>query len=541
MIRREAQPAGSTGAAAAVRRREVERVLSDAGLLRGPRSVPSAAEGSFAPRLREALERLGPVFSAFGLHLASRTDLLPAGDCLELSTVPDRSVALPADAVLALVESELCRPAREVFAAFEEAACESRLFFQAHRARLSGGEAQEAVTVRVVRPGVETWLESDLPHLSLVVAALAEAGRPAPLVEQAVAGFRDALAQELDLATQAAALEALAAETEGFGLLRAARVRGDLATPKLLVLQDLGGETLARRLDEAGGADPGDLARRLCLAWLRQALLGQVLPAEPWGANVALLPDERIAFLGGAFAKMPAPSQANLWSYLIAASNQDPEEACTFLLREMTLEGPGPAAAEEQLRLRLRQAVPFRDGGWSEVGDTLAEHLFLHWRFAQECGFRPRLHLVAFFRGLSLATAAARRLDPRRDALLRALEEVRLLSSFQQLGDMMNAQQMREMLERYALLMVDLPQKLDDVLTLAAEGNLRRNGRPAPGPAGEAGRGGSSLVLSALLLALGAVFLLAPRLSGMLGERVAPLLVLGIGGLLLWRLGRIGR
>jgi hypothetical protein len=45
----------------------------------------------------------------------------------------------------------------------------------------------------------------------------------------------------------------------------------------------------------------------------------------------------------------------------------------------------------------------------------------------------------------------------------------------------------------------------------------------------------------ALLLALAAVYLLAPRLSGLLGERAGVLLVLAIGGLLLWRLGRSGR
>lgn len=508
------------------RRREVERVLAEAGLLPGPRSIAATIEEeSFVLRLRAALERLGPAFSAFGLYLASRADLLPAGDCLELAVLPDRGEPMTADALLGLVAGELLRSPREVFEAFDESPCESRLYYQVHKARLLDGRP---VIVRAVRPGFDVWLERDLPLLPLLGPAFAEAGRAGFFVEETVADFSASLLQALDLAAQAEALNALAAETEGFGPLRAPRVHPGLTTPNLLVLQDPGGRTMEERLRDSDGAT-SELARRLCLVWLRQALLGRIVPVEPWGGNVAVLADDRIAFTGGAFTKPPSPFQGNFWSYLIAASNQDPEEACTYLLREMTLEGP--PSAEEQLRLRLRQAVPFRDGGWSVRGETLAEHLFLHWRFAREAGFRPRAHLLAFYRGLAAVTVTARRLAPDRDALLQAFEEVRLLSSVQQFGDLMTPGQMREMFERYAALMVELPEKLDEVLTLAAEGNLRRSPR-APEPA-EPPRSLSATVWVTLLLALAAVFLLAPQLGGVWGERVGALLFLLLGALLL--------
>lgn len=509
------------------RRREVERVLAEAGLLPGPRSLAAAASGeeSFVLRLRAALERLGPAFSAFGLYLATRADLLPAGACLELSILPDRGEPLPADVILGLVAGELRRSPREVFAAFDELPCESRLFDQAHGARLLDGRA---VIVRVLRPGLTAWLERDLPLLPLLGPAFAEAGLAGSFLAEAMADFAASLPQALDLAMQAEGLGALATETEGFGPLRAPQVHLGLTTSSLLVLQDLEGRTLEGRLPEPD-TRAGALARRLCLVWLRQALLGRVVPVEPWGANVTVLADDRIAFTGGAVTKLPSPFQSNLWGYLIAASNQDPEEVCTYLLREMTLEGP--PSAEEQLRLRLRQAVPFRDGGWSVHGESLAEHLFLHWRFAREAGFRPRAHLLTFYRGLAAVSMTARRLAPDRDALLQAFEEVRLLSSVQQFGEMMNVGQMREMFERYAALMIDLPQRLDEVLTLAAEGNLRRGPR-ASEPA-ERPRNTSSMIWVALLLALGAIILLWPRLDGIWGERLGAIVFLFFGALLL--------
>ncbi len=510
-------------------RREVERTLAEAGLLRGPRGVASmAAEESFASRLRTALERLGPVFSAFGLYLASRTDLLPAGDCLELSELPDRCEPMPADAVRGLVAAELRRSPEEVFESFDPEPRESRLFVQAHAARLLGGEA---VLIHVARPGVESWLQRDVPLLPLLGAVFADADRKDFSLQEALADFQATLPRVLDLTAQADALAALGMETEGFGPLRALRVHRLLTTPKVLVMQDLGGVTLDQRLREEAfaGRDSGELARRLCLVWLRQALLGGIVPVEPWGADVALLPGERIAFRGGLFAKLPSLSQRNLRDYLIAASNQDPEGICTALVREMILEGP--ASAEERFRLRLRQAVPFRDGGWSAGGESLAEHLFLHWRFARDCGFRPRPQLLVFCRGLTAVAAAARRMAPGRDALLEAFEEVRLLSSAQHLGELMTVEQLRETFERYAALMIDLPQKLDEVLTRAAEGSLRRDGRAVPGPA-PARR--SFAVWIAILLALAAIVLLAPQLGGgVWGERVSALLFLLFGAWLL--------
>ncbi|HWM89259.1 MAG TPA: AarF/UbiB family protein [Thermoanaerobaculia bacterium] len=511
---------------AAARRKEIERALAAAGLLPGLHSVPPATapldpEAGFGARLRMALEQLGPVFSSFGLYLACRPDLLPAGDCLELSGLPDLAKPMPVEAVLAAVESELRREPREAFAGFEEAPCESRLLFQAHRARLPGGQP---VIVRILRAGLDERLALDLPLLPRLGPAFAE-GFP---LEETVADFRAFLEQELDLLAQAVALDRVAAETENVGPLRAPGVCRELATPKMLVLQDLGGSGLAERGEDV------ELARRLCLLWLRQALLGPAFPAEPWGTNVAVLAGERIAFTGGVLAEPPPAVQANLWGYLIAASNQDVDEVCTWLLRESTLEGP--PWAEEQLRLRLRQAVPFRDGSWSRSGEGLAEHLFLHWRFARECGFRPGAHLLAFFRGLTALTFETRRLAPGRDVLLRALEDVRLLAGMQQLGEMMNFDRLRENFERYAALAVQLPQKLDEVLTLAAEGDLRRPTRPAARPPER--RRGSSLVWVSLLLALAAVVLLARQVDGVWGERVGALLFLMVGALLLRFAGR---
>src|SRR5262249_61192568 len=81
-------------------------------------------------RLCQALEALGPVFSAFGLYMASRVDLVLVRDCLELAAIADWAEATPSAAVREVVTRELGCSLAAVYSVFEDNPCESRLLFQ---------------------------------------------------------------------------------------------------------------------------------------------------------------------------------------------------------------------------------------------------------------------------------------------------------------------------------------------------------------------------------------------------------------------------
>ena len=57
------------------------------------------------PRLRQALERLGPIFIKFGQVLSTRRDLLPADIANELALLQDRVPPFDGLAARALVEA----------------------------------------------------------------------------------------------------------------------------------------------------------------------------------------------------------------------------------------------------------------------------------------------------------------------------------------------------------------------------------------------------------------------------------------------------
>src|SRR5215472_5508575 len=100
-----------------------------------------------ARRIRLLLQELGPLHCCLGLYLASRIDVLPAEFCRELALIPDSALSLPPEEVHAILMSGLGSRSTAAFAEFEDVPYETRLVFQAHRARLRTG-APVAVVVR---------------------------------------------------------------------------------------------------------------------------------------------------------------------------------------------------------------------------------------------------------------------------------------------------------------------------------------------------------------------------------------------------------
>ena len=69
-------------------------------------------------RLREALERLGPIFVKFGQVLSTRRDLLPPDISNELAKLQDRVPPFPAAVAVAIIERQLGKPLEQLFISF---------------------------------------------------------------------------------------------------------------------------------------------------------------------------------------------------------------------------------------------------------------------------------------------------------------------------------------------------------------------------------------------------------------------------------------
>ena len=480
-----------------------------------------------ARALREALEDLGPLFASFGRYLSSRLDLLTRRECAELETIVDRRAPSPPGAVATLVARELGERPEVRFHAFDPQPYASGFWFERHHAWLTAGVP---VDVTIVHPDAHAIVAADLPLLSLVEPHLSI---PHAAFEAAVDDFRLTLLRRLDLTQQAAAIIKLGDDARSNGLFDAPVCYRDACAPGVLTLARIEGLTLADVIEDAA-FDREVVARRLCAAWLRQAVAGRVVPFELDPAAVRLRGD-RLVIVDAAFEPHTSDARLRFLSYVSAAAADDPDTASAWIIAEAQRQGvPADAGSEDELLRRLRQAVPFRDGEWSG-DDRLAEHLLVHWRAARAAGWVLQAHQTHLYRGLQAVTRYTDRLAPGQDLLAAALQDERLRIGLAEAQQLIDPRQLPVMLDKMLATVINLPQKLDDVLTLAAEGRLRMKLNVPQGEHERRIRNTTVSLLSTLAVVIGAAFLarhLAPA-AGVAAERLAAVLLLIAGAWLL--------
>lgn len=479
--------------------------------------------------LPSALAALGPVFAEFGRYLSSRIDLLPRRLCVQLGDAeighaaresrepyPWRDVSAP--------EGLGSGPGRRFFAFDPEPRIVKR-WIQVHYARLA---PDRPVVVTVVRPDAERLLDTDLPLLSRLGPWL-DVGPEA--LAAAVEDFSKTLRLRLDQTQQCNDLMVLAEDARAGGGLDAPMCYPDFGSRAVLTTERIYGRKAGETIDRES------VARRLAAAWLRQALSGRVVPFD-FDLHDVRLRDDRLVLVGGALEPQTAAGREQFLRYLVAVGADDPDAAWTWIA-DAAVARP-QADSEYRLRRRLRQAVPFRDGEWS--GDQrLAEQVLVQWRVTQETGWDMRPHQLHLYRGIHALSAATTRLAPEQDVLLAALRDERarlVLAGAQQAFD---PRGLPLALNTLLQDLVHMPEKLDDLLTLAASGRLRVKLHVPDAEEGRRVRNRTVSLVASLVTLVGVAFLvrhLAPAYGADV-ERMGAVLLLMIGGWLLVAAARL--
>ena len=204
-------------------------------------------------RLRQGLERLGPIFVKFGQVLSTRRDLIPLDVADELAQLQDNVPPFPAAQSRALVERAFGRPIEAVFASFDAEPVASASIAQVHFATLKDGRA---VAVKVLRPGMLDVIDHDLALLHLLARWVerlsADGKRLKP--RDVVAEFDGYLHDELDLVREAANAAQLRRNMDGLNLVLVPEMVWELCTSTVIVMQRMHGVPINQidRLREAG-------------------------------------------------------------------------------------------------------------------------------------------------------------------------------------------------------------------------------------------------------------------------------------------------
>ncbi len=263
--------------------RTIRRVISVGRNLQAPRGQ----------RLREALERLGPIFVKFGQVLSTRRDLLPPDIAEELARLQDRVPPFPSVVAVATIERSFGKKLNEVFEVFDQKPVASASIAQVHFAVLKDGRE---VAVKVLRPGMLPVIEKDLGLMRMMagwVETLSADGRRLK-PREVVAEFDKYLHDELDLIREASNAAQLRRNMDDLQLVMIPEMYWDHCRNDVLVMQRMKGLPI-NQVDRlrAAGVDIPKLARDGVTIFFTQVFRDGFFHADmhPGNIQVSVEPD----------------------------------------------------------------------------------------------------------------------------------------------------------------------------------------------------------------------------------------------------------
>ena len=285
------------------------RTLARHGALRGIEHDPNtpaqvrrlcrvARLGARQPRLPDyagAFQDIGPAAIKLGQTLATRPDLVGAEAAHNLLSLQDSLPPVPFKAICEEIEASFQRPLSELFAHIEKEPVGAASIAQVHRATTSEGRE---VAVKVLRPGIRDKFARDLDTYEWAAAHLeafgGEASRLRPRL--VIANFKRWTVRELDLRREAASASELAEAMAAFPGYRVPPIDWDRTNSRVMTLGWVDGVKIsdAQALD-AAGHDRRDLARRLVLAFLTQAISHGLFHADMHQGNLFVEADGTVA------------------------------------------------------------------------------------------------------------------------------------------------------------------------------------------------------------------------------------------------------
>ena len=216
-------------------------------------------------RLREALERLGPIFVKFGQVLSTRRDLIPLDIADELARLQDRVPPFPTAEAIAIIERNSGKSLNEIFVSFDQQPIASASIAQVHFAVVKDRNGrQRDVAVKVLRPGMLSTIDKDLSLMRMMagwVEGLSGDGKRLK-PREVVAEFDKYLHDELDLIREAASAAQLRRNMANLQLVLIPEMLWEFCSTEVLVMERMVGVPI-NQVDKlrAAGVNIPKLAR----------------------------------------------------------------------------------------------------------------------------------------------------------------------------------------------------------------------------------------------------------------------------------------
>jgi predicted unusual protein kinase regulating ubiquinone biosynthesis (AarF/ABC1/UbiB family) len=463
-----------------------------------------------ARRFRRLAVELGGVLIKLGQFLSIRVDVFPPEVISELAGLQDEVPAEGFPQVQAVIAEEFGRPADAVFAWMASEPDAAASLAQVHRARLvcgstgdgvdGAGELTEVV-VKVQRTDMRRVVETDL-------AAIRTAGKwlrwyppirrrvdPDRLLEE----FANTTRAELDFVAEGKNAERFAADFADDPGIVIPRIYWEYTTPRVLTMDNVAAIKITDRAAiEAAGISPGEVARRVYRAYLRQVFVTNFVHADPHPGNLFVRPaggaspmaesapsesvahgaagsDGRpfqIVFVDfGMVAVVPERLRAQARDCLIGLATRDAHRIVqAYIDADVLLPGADRQRLEEAHEALLKRLYGMKLGQLSHMAFAEAEFLWREYRdILFEMPFQVPCDVLFVARSLGILAGIATSLYPDFDPWAETIPFAQRLAR-QELGS--EASRRLDDIVQALGLMWTLPTRLDRLLTQAERGQM---------------------------------------------------------------------
>ena len=481
-------------------------------LLRRLRRDPIARWSAVARQYRALAVELGGVLIKLGQFLSIRVDLLPPEVTGELAGLQDEVPPAPLDEVLAQVEDDFGRPLAELFVRFEPEPLGAASLAQVHAARLAGEdagegagpEAGEEVVVKVLRPGIDVLVETDLAALGLAVRWLKPWKRLRRRVDldRLASEVAATTRAELDMAAEGRNAERFARDFADDPQVRVPRVFWPWSAARTLTLENVAFVKIADHAAiEAAGVSRAEVARKLYRTYMRQIFVHDFVHADPHPGNLFVEPlpwgdgesgeGGAVAGEGGAaaapvsagrafrlvfvdfgmVATVPPRLRGALREYLFALGSRDAERlVAAYAAAGVLLPGADHRRLVEIHEDLFQRLWGVRIGELREVAMAEARYFLREYRdLLFELPFQVQVDLLFVSRAVGLLSGMATSLDPEFDPWAETLPFAEKLAAAELAPGL--AGLARE-LAAQARTATRLPERVERVLTRVERGQL---------------------------------------------------------------------
>jgi predicted unusual protein kinase regulating ubiquinone biosynthesis (AarF/ABC1/UbiB family) len=473
-------------------------IILNRPILRWFRPPPLPRWQEIARRYRILAVEMGGVLIKLGQFLSIRVDILPSEVTGELAGLQDEVPPDRIENIVAQMEEDFDRPLSEIFEWLSPQPLGAASLAQAHLARLTSGQE---VIVKVLRPDIDTLVETDLAAIALAIRWLKYYRRVSQRVDLdwLAQEFTTVTRNELDLEAEGHNAEQFAHDFANNPQVYIPQVYWEYSAARTLTLENVGYIKIddLEGIDAVGISRP-EVAKEFYNIYMEQIFVTNFVHADPHPGNVFIKPlphpdeiEERVtnfspddsvpykegrpfqvAFVDfGMVAVIPERLRAALRDYAIGAGTRDAHRIIqAYADAGILLPGADLKRLEEATADMFKRLWGVRMGQVRDLAMSEARYFMREYRdIVYEAPFQFPADMLFVMRAIGILSGMATNLDPNFDPWTETIPFAERLAA-EELRK--NWQGWLQEITTLGQLLLKLPTQLDEVLTRAQRGNL---------------------------------------------------------------------